>query len=122
MNEKKILVVDDDKDFAQLLRHDLTQKGYQVEEAYDGEEGLKRIHEDPPDLVILDVRMPGLTGEQLVHEIHRIREGLPIIVVSAFLGNTRDRENLMKKGVRKVIDKKSDQEDLLAAIAEILGG
>ena len=62
-NEKKlILIIDDDKDLREILAVKLQSSGFRVEEAQDGQSGIKKAKEIRPDLVLMDVRMPGMTG------------------------------------------------------------
>ena len=59
MSEKKrILVVDDEPDFAAIVQENLEKEGFEVEIAYDGAEGLEKVHANPPDSIVLDVMMP----------------------------------------------------------------
>ena len=70
MDDKKtILVVDDASDVRKLLKFHLENKGYQVIEAQDGEEGLQMIHESRPDLVILDINMPKMSGIEVYKKL-----------------------------------------------------
>ena len=85
MNKKRILAVDDDATALGALRQMLTQRGYDVTLAANGEEALQRIEEQTPDLIILDVAMPGLSGFEtcrLIREAPRTRR-TPIIFLTA---------------------------------------
>jgi two-component system alkaline phosphatase synthesis response regulator PhoP len=81
----KILVVDDDEDIIETLRHRLLKEGYQVSVAYDGEEALVRVKEDKPDVVLLDLMMPKINGFEVLKEIReRYKEKwIPVIIISA---------------------------------------
>lgn len=83
----RVLVVDDDQDFVELLARmlDSPLRRYQVIRAYSGEEGLASLHEEMPDLVLLDLALPGIDGKQVIQRIRTTPEWrhLPIIVVSA---------------------------------------
>ena len=74
-----ILVIDDDLHIGNLLEELLTRAGYQVRRAYSGTEALLLLESAPPDLVLLDLMLPGLSGEELLPRI----ENIPVIVVSA---------------------------------------
>ena len=67
--KKKILVVDDDPDFNLMIQKFLKKNGFEVDFAYNGAEGLKKIKENPPDAVVLDVMMPEKTGYELCEEL-----------------------------------------------------
>ena len=74
-----ILIIDDDIHIGNMLEEVLTAKGYTVGRAYSGTEALLVLSGSKPDLVLLDLMLPGLTGEELLPKI----EGVPVIVVSA---------------------------------------
>jgi PAS domain S-box-containing protein len=82
--EGVVLVVDDDPDVQTILEKTLTAAGYEVRKAFDGEPALQMILQDPPDLIILDEMMPGMTGKELLQELDRrgvIREHRVVVVV-----------------------------------------
>ncbi len=82
---KKILLVDDDPSFVAMLRFLLQGEGYEVDAAYTGEEGLAKISQSPPDLIVLDVAMPGFDGFK-VCELVKFREDtrqIPVIFLSS---------------------------------------
>jgi two-component system alkaline phosphatase synthesis response regulator PhoP len=86
MGEKKrILVVDDEPDFAGIVQQNLEKEGFDVEVAYDGEEGLDKVKANPPDAIVLDVMMPGKDGYQVCAELKaddRFAD-IPIILLTA---------------------------------------
>lgn len=79
----KVLIVDDEPIIVNLLQKFLTQKGYQTITASSGEEALKRVREDSPSLVLLDVYMPGKTGIEVLREIKQLQPDLGVIMVTA---------------------------------------
>jgi len=81
----KILVVEDEADIRELLRYSLTQEGYAVEEAADGAEALDRIERRAPDLVLLDLMLPRMSGLELCRKLRANSETarMPVIVVTA---------------------------------------
>ncbi|MGI8782468.1 MAG: response regulator [Acidobacteriota bacterium] len=79
----KVLIVDDEPVIVNLLQKFLTQKGYQTITASSGEEALKRVREDSPALVLLDVYMPGKTGIEVLREIKELQPDLGVIMVTA---------------------------------------
>ncbi|RLC39804.1 MAG: response regulator [Candidatus Nealsonbacteria bacterium] len=95
----KILIVEDDKFLRELIARKLTAENYQISEAIDGEEGLKKIKEEKPDLVLLDLILPGIDGFEV---LSRIKEdpslaSIPVIILSN-LGQREDVERGMKLG------------------------
>ncbi|MFO7495081.1 MAG: response regulator [Desulfobacterales bacterium] len=86
MNAKKrILVVDDEPDFAAIVQGNLEKEGFEVEVAYDGVEGLAKIKANPPDAVVLDVMMPEKDGYQVCRELKADKAlcEIPVILLTA---------------------------------------
>jgi CheY-like chemotaxis protein len=81
-----ILVVDDDPDFREGLLEELRRKGYQAEEAADGQQALARILERPPLLVLLDLQMPVMNGREMLQKMRATPElgEVPVVVLSSF--------------------------------------
>lgn len=80
----RILVVDDEKEFCEFLRILLEGKGYVVEEAYNGIEALAKLEQEPFDLILSDVRMPGMDGLELVRRAKETRKDVVVIMMTAF--------------------------------------
>jgi len=80
---QKILIIDDEKEMVDLLSGFLSQRGYAVAAASDGEEGLKKFDTEKPDLVICDIKMPRKDGFQFLKEVRASRKWVPIIIISA---------------------------------------
>ena len=89
MSKGKLLIVDDDEDIRQLVGGSLVNRGYEVITAENGEDGLAKAHAEHPDLIILDIEMPGMDGIQTCQEIRR-RLNTPIIFLSV-RSETTDR-------------------------------
>lgn len=89
MSKGKLLIVDDDEDIRQLVGGCLTNRGYEVITAATGEEGFAKAHSEHPDLIILDVEMPGMDGIQTCQEIRK-HLNVPIIFLSV-RAETSDR-------------------------------
>ncbi len=114
-----ILVIDDDdqlrKSFAKLLHED----GYQVETAASGETGLAMVKQSVPDLVILDVRLPGMNGLKTFEAIHAVEPKLPVIIMTAH-GTTETAIEATKIGAFDYILKPFDIPEMLKVIKEAL--
>jgi two-component system alkaline phosphatase synthesis response regulator PhoP len=84
-DQKRILVVDDEPDFASIVQTNLESEGFIVEVAYDGVQGLAKVNENPPDLVVLDVMMPEKDGYKMAKEMKKNAdtEEIPIIMLTA---------------------------------------
>src|SRR4030042_3388758 len=79
---KQILVVDDEERIRQSLNGILKDEGYEVFDAKDGAQALKQIENDPPDLVLLDIWMPGMDGMEVLGRIKAQNPNLPVIMIS----------------------------------------
>ena len=110
-----ILIIDDDIHIGNMLEEVLTAKGYTVGRAYSGTEALLVLSNSKPDLVLLDLMLPGLTGEELLPKI----EGVPVIVVSAKT-DIPGKVNLLMQGACDYITKPFDVSEMLARISVAL--
>ncbi len=81
---KKILLVDDEEGIQMLYREELEEEGYEVISAYTGEEGIQKFKEESPDLVILDIQMPGMNGIETLRQMKMENPTLPVILSSAY--------------------------------------
>ncbi|MEP7306685.1 MAG: response regulator [Acidobacteriota bacterium] len=79
----RVLVIDDDAGIRDVLRMTLTYDGYQIVGAATGHDGLALADRDPPDLVLLDVEMPGMGGLDVLSRLHAAHEKLPVVMMSA---------------------------------------
>lgn len=84
MDKKRILLVDDEESIQLLYREEFEDEGFAVDSAYNGVEALAKFRENPPDLVILDINMPGMNGIEVLRQMKEIRTDLPIILSSAY--------------------------------------
>ncbi|MFH1216333.1 MAG: response regulator [Pseudomonadota bacterium] len=81
---KKILLVDDEESIHLLYREELEEEGYEVHSALSGEDALEKLHIITPDLVILDINMPGMNGIDVLRRMKEIDQNLPVILSSAY--------------------------------------
>lgn len=109
---KKIFVIDDDVYIGDMLEEILTKEGYSVSRAYSGTEALLLLSRNKPDLVLLDLMLPGLSGEKVMEKIKEV----PVIVVSAKI-DVNDKVNLLLGGAADYVTKPFDTKELLARIA-----
>jgi DNA-binding response OmpR family regulator len=109
---KTIAIVDDDIHIGDMLTEVLTQAGYAALRAYSGTEALYLLSQHKPDLVLLDLMLPGLPGEEVLQHIHDI----PVIVLSAKV-DVQDKVNLLLGGAADYMTKPFDTKELLARIA-----
>lgn len=109
---KRILIIDDDEHIGNLEQELLEREGYAVLRAYSGTEALLLLKRTRPDLVLLDLMLPGLSGEALLPEL----DGIPVIVVSAKAG-VEDKTALLLGGAADYLTKPFDARELLARVA-----
>lgn len=81
---KRILVVDDEEDIRLLYQEELREAGYQVTVAVDGREALRMVQQGRPDLMTVDIKMPGMDGVELLRRVREIHRDLPIIICTAY--------------------------------------
>lgn len=112
---KTILIIDDDLHIGNLLEELLTREGYNTLRAYSGTEALMLLRDHRPDLVLLDLMLPGLSGEEVLPQI----SGIPVIVVSARAG-IDDKVTLLLGGAADYITKPFDTSELLARVSVAL--
>ena len=120
MDNKKILVVDDEPHLIRSLTFILAKEGYEVSIAVDGEEALKKISENKPDLIFLDIMMPKKNGYEVCEIIRKMPEfrDVYIIVLSA-KGGDIDREKAFAMGANEFMTKPFSPMDVISKIKEI---
>ena len=120
MPVKTVLVVDDSPTERHVLVELLSRNGYQVITAENGEEGIEKARRELPDLILMDVVMPGLTGYQATRTLTRddATQHIPILVCTS-KGQETDRIWGLRQGALDYIVKPVNGEDLLAKIASL---
>jgi DNA-binding response OmpR family regulator len=110
----RILVVDDDSDIRGLVRELLERTGHDVTEAPDGNQGLKRFYAEQPDLVILDVQMPGLNGWGVLERIRELSD-VPVLMLTA-RAEELDKVRGLRAGADDYVTKPFGRQELLARV------
>ena len=147
---KRVLVVDDDENTRRFLTVALEENGYETVTAEDGDDGLKKVQESPPDLILLDVMMPKKTGFTLFKQLRKTEEykDIPVIMLTGVAGALEEDEeraegdtmespfdslrDTLSKAITKMreeglvkpevfIDKPIDPEDLIEAVRGQIG-
>jgi DNA-binding NtrC family response regulator len=117
---QKILVVDDELDMLMLLRMIIEDNtDYEVETTNNPSEGLKLITDNEYDLVISDLKMPGMDGMELFDELREIRPDIPVIIITAY-GSLGTADEAMNKGVSDFITKPFRKDSILFTINRVL--
>ena len=118
---KKILIVEDDPSFSRAINHIVEKEGYDVVTATNGMTGLRMAKEEKPDLLILDVMLPGLDGFEICSRLRNDPETdkLPIIMLSA-KGQEADKNTGLKVGANEYLTKPVDRELLLKTMTSLL--
>ncbi len=115
----KIFVVDDEESILESLRGILQDEGYLVHTATSGEQALEEILKDPPDLVLLDVWLPGMDGLAVLGEIKKAFSGLPVIIISGH-GNVESAVRATKMGAFDYVEKPLSLERIVVSVQNAL--
>ncbi|MBA3027625.1 MAG: response regulator [Proteobacteria bacterium] len=125
-DKKLILVVDDEPDFVSIVQSNLQKEGFAVNVAYDGVEGLEKVRQNPPDLIVLDVMMPEKDGYQMCSELKKDKKyaGIPILMLTAVadhVSSTRySHYNGMSMEADDYLPKPATAEDIVESIKRLL--
>lgn len=120
--EENILIIEDDKFLRELISRKLIGEGFKIDEAIDGEEGLKKIKESKPDLVLLDLILPGLDGFEVLERIKddSSTASVPVLILSN-LGQKDEIERGLSLGaVDFLVKAHFTPEEIVAKMKEIL--
>ena len=106
MEKRKVLIVDDDPQIRKILERILLRPDYELRQAGDGQLALQLVHEDPPDLVILDIMMPGMSGIDVCRKIreHDPAKGTHVLMLSA-KDSQADRRRALEYGADDYVTK-----------------
>ena len=121
--QKKILCIEDEQEMIDLIRLILTRRGFEISGANGGKEGLEVIHKDHPDLVLLDLMMPGMDGWEVYQQMKSdpTTKDIPVIVVTA---KTQSIDKVLGLHIAKVDDyitKPFSPQELLTSVDKVLG-
>ena len=128
-SDKTILIVDDEPDVRNFISACIEDAGFNVETAKNGEEALEIIKTNPPDLMTLDMIMPGLSGVQVLRRLRKIKESskMPVIVITAHASDEMGGDGIEQfkafdagKGPKHILEKPVTPASLVKAICEIL--
>jgi len=115
----RVLVVDDNRDLGKLTSEILKERGFRVNIAFDGVSALAKIKQESYDLMILDYRLPGISGLTVLEKTQQIRPNLKTIMVSAF-GNESTRARARELGAYAFLDKPFNIDGLVKVVKKTL--
>src|ERR1700733_8593175 len=115
-----VLIIDDEEEIRESLQALLEMEGFAVETAATGEAGLQRIGEQPFDLILLDLALPGRDGMDILAEIRAHETRLPVIMITAY-GTVENAVRAMQSGAANFVQKPWDNEKLLADVRAAVG-
>jgi two-component system response regulator (stage 0 sporulation protein F) len=117
----KILVIDDQPGMRKLLQQVLTEAGYQTEAACDGKDGLAKVKAEQPELILVDMKMPGMTGLEFVESIRAGELFTPVVLMTAY-NDFELLKRAKKAGVDRWLIKPFNMDELLELVAELTAG
>ncbi len=127
MSEKKrILVVDDEPDFASIVQGNLEKEGFEVEVAYNGVEGLEKVHANPPDAIVLDVMMPEKDGYEMCADLKGDEKycDIPIVLLTAVASHVTSTRYSHADGMSTEADdyiaKPASAEEITRSVKDLL--
>lgn len=116
---KKILIVDDEKNIRMTLKHSLKSENYEIDMAVNGEEALEKIKGEKFDIVLLDIKMPGLTGMEVLKKIRENGNKVNIIMMTAY-GSVEKAVEAMKLGAIDFVSKPFTHNEIRNIVLEVL--
>ena len=115
---KRILVVDDEEHICELYKVELEDAGYTVSVAQSGKEAFEQVEKSSPDLIVLDIQMPGMSGIEILETLVGRDKGIPIILNTAY---SHYKEDYTTWGADAYVVKSSDTSKLKSEIKRLLG-
>ncbi|MCF8026604.1 MAG: response regulator [Desulfobacteraceae bacterium] len=115
-----ILLVDDEEEFVSTLAERLEIRGFESKAAYSGDQALSLIENNDYDVVVLDVKMPGMDGLEVMDQIKTRRPEMPVILLTGH-GSTKEGMEGMHKGAFDYLMKPLDIDELISKVQEALG-
>ena len=111
----KILLVDDEVQFVDTLKDRLYLRGFEAAVAYSGEEGLQKVKKNPPDVIVLDLRMPGIDGFEVLRAVKKTNPDVQVIILTGH-GGDAEEASAIRMGAYSFLRKPMDIDDLLGCI------
>jgi CheY-like chemotaxis protein len=123
MGKKKVMIVDDERNLRELISAILEPEGYEVIQAEDGEDALEKLKTIRPDLILLDMMMPGMSGREVCEKIrtNEKTKDLKVVFLTVARFSELGKEELKRLKVLDYITKPFDNNDLIKRIKKIIG-
>ncbi len=118
--DRKVMLIEDEPNIIEAISFLLTREGWEVETHSDGTDAVEVIVAGAPDLVILDVMLPGKSGMDILRDLRELEElaGLPVLMLTA-RGQARDRELAEKAGVSRFMTKPFSNQEVVTAVRDL---
>ncbi len=121
MKEKeRILCVDDEEDIRKTLKDILEDEGFEVKTAIDGKDCLNQLKKLKPNVILLDILMPGLTTKEILAGIKRIDSKIPVIILTVVKLSEATKKKLLDSNMADFIEKPFDNNDLIKRIKKVI--
>jgi len=117
MSQIKVLLVDDEEEFIKALAERMTLRDLKTEVALDGQEALQAVAREAPEVMVLDLRMPGLDGLEVLRRVRRSHPQVQVIVLTGH-GSDRDEQQARRLGAFEFLQKPVDIEDLVRTVKQ----
>ncbi len=117
---KKVLVIDDNLSFRELIEYTLEDSGFQVVSACNGKEGIEKAVSEKPDLILLDVMMPDVSGIEVIRTLNSEVLKIPIIILTGTHFNATVESLFKQEGVNKFLSKMTPIEDIIGHVKKVL--
>lgn len=119
--QPSLLIVDDDRVFRERLARALRDRGYEVRSAANGDEGLALAREESPEFAVVDLRMPGMSGLDVLRSLVQIDPATRVVVLTGY-GSIATAVDAMRLGAANYLPKPADADEILAAFERAQGG
>jgi len=105
MKKPRIVAVDDEKEFIEMLKEYFSLRGYEIDVASKAVDGIKLINDKKPDVVILDLKMPGISGDEVLKLVKSKKPDTKIIFITAYDDGGKTKKRLLESGAYACLDK-----------------
>ncbi|MCI0527288.1 MAG: sigma-54 dependent transcriptional regulator, partial [Nitrospira sp.] len=115
----KVLIVDDEKDTCEILAHLINREGLQAIVSYSGDAAVKMVQSESPDVLLVDFKMPGMDGMEVLQKVRALDEDLPVVLITGF-ANVRGAVDAIKAGAHDYLAKPFDNREVLRVVLRAL--